>query len=140
MINPDRRYANLPIVDSTHWGLPKDYKAPPNVKQIGLRLKLKRFEAMLQKGAKVQGTVDSLRKQIADLEQATSKSDKNIDLSNLKPESGSDRQTILEETVEKDVNKLQEQQDKKKEKNKKILLYVAVAVAGFFAYKTFFKK
>ena len=90
---------------------------------------------MCKNGGKVQGTVDSLRKQIAVLEQASSKSDKNIDLSNLKPVGGSD--------TEKAVFEMQRQQEfekeKKKEKNKKILLYVALAVAGFFAYKKLFK-
>lgn len=100
-----------------------------------LRKKLAEFEAIMQKGGKVQGTVDSLRKQIAVLEQASSKSDKNIDLSNLKPVGGSD--------TEKEVFEMQRQEfekEKKKEKNKKILLYVALAVAGFFAYKKLFKK
>lgn len=100
-----------------------------------LRKKLVEFEAIMQRGGNVGGTVDSLRKQIAHLEQATSKSDKNIDLSNLKPVGGSD--------TEKAVFELKRQEfenEKKKEKNKKILLYVALAVAGFFAYKKLFKK
>lgn len=101
----------------------KKHKMSKEAQLERLRNKLAEFEAMMQKGAKVQGTVNSLRKQIADLQQATS-----------------DRKKIMEDSIEKQVNELEEQKDTKKEKNKKILLYVAVAVAGFFAYKKFFKK
>ena len=136
MINPDRRIGNFkdaPMQGGSDFALPKDYKEPSKLQQ--LKIKLKRFEAIMKNGGKVQGTVDALRKEIALLEQSTSKSDKNIDLSNLKPVGGSD--------TEKEVFEMQRQEfekEKKKEKNKKILLYVALAVAGFFAYKKLFKK
>ena len=137
MINPDRRFANPnftdPMKGGSDFALPKDYKDPSKLQQ--LRVKLKRFEAMLQEGAKVQGTVDALRKEIALLEQSTSKSDKNIDLSNLKPVGGSDTEKAVFEKQRQEF-----ENEKKKEKNKKILLYIALAVAGFFAYKKLFKK
>jgi hypothetical protein len=136
MINPDRRFGNNlkdPMRGGSDFALPKDYKAPSKLQQ--LKVKLKRFEAMLYEGAKVQGTVDALRKEIALLQQSTSKSDKNIDLSNLKPVGGSDTEKAVFEKQKQEF-----ENEKKKEKNKKILLYVALAVAGFFAYKKLFKK
>ena len=100
-----------------------------------LRKELAQFEAIMQRGGKVQGTVEKLRKQISDLQQGTSKSDKNIDLSNLKPVGGSDTEKAVFEKQRQEF-----ENEKKKEKNKKILLYVALSVAGFFAYKKLFKK